>query len=80
MTEADGPKLDAITDYRGSTLAEGYRVTGWRDGIPYTGTVGRILAQHPGCGGHRHIIVTRDDGSEIETFSDAVVVTSSSAS
>ena len=65
--------MTETTDCNGSTLTEGARITGWRDGASYGGTVGRILPQHPGCEGHRHITVTCDDGTEIETFSDAVL-------
>lgn len=50
----------------------GDRVTGWYDRFPYQGTVTAVQPPHPGCGGHVHITVRRDYGTEIETFSDAI--------
>lgn len=54
-------------------VTEGERVTGWTGDGLYTGTVTLVRPPWPGCGDHRHITVRRDDdGTEIETYSDAV--------
>jgi hypothetical protein len=65
------------TDYHGEPLAEGMHVTAGRDGIPYTGQVSLIQPQERGSGYRRITIIRDDDQTQMETFSDAVVVTDS---
>lgn len=62
-------------DYHGQPFAEGMHVTAWRDGISYTGLVSRIWPRDPGSGYHRIIVIRDGDQAQVETFSDAVVVT-----
>jgi hypothetical protein len=62
-----------IHDYEGRPLTVGARVTGWRDGYEYTGTLQHIDPPDPDCEGHRHVIVLRADTREAHpTFSDAL--------
>lgn len=62
-------------DGKGSPLADGDHVEAWHEGERYTATVKAVRPQHPGCGGHRHIVLIRDgDRAEVESFSDAVAV------
>jgi hypothetical protein len=54
-------------------MRPGDRVTGWRDGVPYEAMVVEVLPPDPGCGGgHRHVIVRLNDGTQRETFTDAI--------
>lgn len=67
--------MAGVRDYNGQPLAAGDPVTGWYDGIPYTGTVTAIAHAYQGCR-YRKITVHRDDtGADHETFSDSVIVT-----
>ena len=57
----------------GADRAIGDRVTGWYDGTPYAGVITGVQPHHPGCGNHLHITVRCDNGTEMETFTDAVI-------
>jgi hypothetical protein len=62
-----------ITDSNRRPLAVGARVAGWWDGVQYTRTLQHIDPPDPGCEGHRHVIVLRDDTREAHrTTSDAL--------
>ena len=66
-----------ITDYHGAPLREGDHVEAYLDGTRYTATVKMIMPHHPGCGGHRHVVLIRDDdGTAAYSTSDAVQVLS----
>jgi hypothetical protein len=65
--------LPAAEVRRAMTAAIGDRVTGWHDGTPYAAVILAVEPHHPGCGDHLHIIVRCEDGTEMETFTDAVV-------
>lgn len=67
----------SITDCDGAPLAEGAHVRAWWDGVEYTATVVTIRSHIPGCGGHRHVVLIRDDdGTVAYSTSDAVKVIS----
>jgi hypothetical protein len=62
-----------VSDYHGNPLSEGARVEAWLDGARYTATVKEI--KYPAGSGYRDIILIReDDHTEVQSFSDAVVV------
>jgi hypothetical protein len=63
-----------VRDRNGNPVAAGSRIAGWYDAVPYTGTVRRILPRNPGCQGHRHLLVARDGGTDLETTTDAIDV------
>ena len=64
-----------VRDHKGNPLAEGARVEAWLDGERYTATVKRIWPHRPGDGDFRRIILAlEDDGTEDESYSDAVAV------
>lgn len=61
--------MPAATDFHGRPLSVGDAVRGWYDGVEYRAVV-KWIAPH--AEGFRHITVTREDGTEHNTFSDAV--------
>lgn len=54
-------------------LKEGTRVRGWQNGREYTGTVLYVTPPKAGLP-YQGVLVRKDDGGEVDTFSDAVQV------
>jgi len=62
-----------VLDYDRRPLTEGAPVIGYRGGVQYTGTLSSIDPPDPGCEGHRHVTVIRDDNHRAQrTTSDAL--------
>lgn len=67
--------MDEVLDFTGQPLAVGNQVEAYWDSEAYTATVTVILPADQGCGNHRHVLLRRDDdGAEMQSTSDAVVV------
>lgn len=63
-----------VRDYNRRPLVVGAPVTGWYDGVQYTGTLSQIDPPDPRCGNHRHVTVIRDDTRAAHrTTSDALI-------
>ena len=71
MTDRSEPTT--TTDYKGRTLAIGDQVEAYLDDAAITARITDI-AETPGCVGHTHLTLTReDDGTTINRASDSVV-------
>jgi hypothetical protein len=65
--------MSTVTDFHGKPLSVGDAVRGWYDDVEYRAVVKWIAPQYGTyADGFRHIVVTREDGTEHSTFSDAV--------